>query len=129
MSIQIRATSPTAIIEITEGLISLKEVEGLKTALEEVLREGPQNIIVRFDPKVDLMNLKVWAILVKTAHDLRPQGKDIKLVSLNPLLEKDFKILKLPSVLETYPTEEAAIDSLGDNVSKVERNILWKLRT
>jgi anti-anti-sigma regulatory factor len=95
--------------------------------LDKTLEQGPANVVVNLS-QVKLVNNRTWGIIARFARKLRPRGKDIKLAGLDPLLDKDFKTIKLSDVLESYSTEDDALASFTDSVSQVERNLLFKLK-
>jgi len=127
MSIGTRETEHAVLVDLTEDPITPQQAEAVKKALEELLQRGPSNVVINLS-QVKLVNNRTWGIIASFAKALRPKGKDVKLAGLDPFLEKDFKLINLPSVLESYATEEDALASFTNNVSQVERNVLFKLK-
>lgn len=128
MNITVRETDQATVLELSESLISPQDAVDLEDALQAIMEDGPKNIVVNLDG-VEMVNQKSWGTLAKFARSLRPEGKDIKLVGLNSRLQGHFdRLLHLSEVMETYPTEEDAFASFTDNISHVERNILWGLK-
>jgi anti-anti-sigma regulatory factor len=128
MSIEIRQKDHATVLDLTEDLISPQQAEDLKDMLQKLLQGSPRNAIINFS-RVHVVNQKSWGHLAHCVRDFRHEGRDIKLVGLNPKLKEHFdRVLHLSEVLETYATEDEALASFTDNVSKVERNILWKLK-
>jgi anti-anti-sigma factor len=127
MKIETRNTERAVFLNLTEDPITPQHAEEVKKALEKTREKGPSNVVVNLS-QVKLVNNRTWGIIADFARTLRPKGKDIKLAGLNPLLNKDFKTIKLSDVLESYSTEEDALASFTDSVSQVERNLLFKLK-
>lgn len=122
--IEIRKTDQAIFLDLTENLVSPQQAENLKEVLHGLLEEGTPDVILNFS-QVDHVNQRSWGIIAAYARMLRPEGKDLKLVGLDPLLEKEIKTVHLKDVLESYHTEEDALASFTGNVSQVERNVLF----
>jgi len=127
MSVGTRETDRAVLVDLTEDPITPQQAEEVKKALDELLQRGPSNVIINLS-QVKLVNNRTWGIIAAFAKALRPEGKDVKLAGLDPLLEKDLDCIRLSSVLESYATEEDALASFTSNVSQVERNVLFKLK-
>jgi anti-anti-sigma factor len=127
MKIETRTTERAIFLNLTEDPITPKHAEEVERALDKTLEQGPANVVVNLS-QVKLVNNRTWGIIARFARKLRPRGKDIKLAGLDPLLDKDFKTIKLSDVLESYSTEDDALASFTDSVSHVERNLLFKLK-
>jgi anti-anti-sigma regulatory factor len=129
MTIEIRETAQATILDIMENLISSPHhPEELRKVLAGLLRSGPPNVIINFS-RIQMVNGDSWGVIVRFARDFRHHDRDIKLVGLTPGLQAHFGLLHFSEVLETYPTEEEAFASFTNRVSRVERNILWKMKT
>ena len=123
MSIEVRATDQATILDLTEDLIAPAHEEDLKEAIEKLLEGDPPNVLVNFG---NIQFFKPWKRLAHYAPEFRHHGKEIKVFGLTPQLKKHFgEVMHLSDVIESYETEEEALDSFTDNVSQVERNILF----
>ncbi|MDP6353713.1 MAG: STAS domain-containing protein [Planctomycetota bacterium] len=123
--INIRKTDEATILEITEDLLTPRQADQLDKTLEEVVREA-ELVIVNLS-QVKFVNPKSWGVIVARAAEFRRENKkDVKLVGLAPQIRRAIvERVKGDDVVETYETEDDAIQSYSGNVSKVERNILF----
>lgn len=130
MSIKVIRKKDIATLQVMEDLISNpRHPEDLRKALQELLDSGPTNVIIDLQ-KVQMVNQSSWGVIASFAKSFRQHGKDIKLVGLQPRLKEHFdQLLHLSDVLEAYQTEEEAMASFSQAVSRIERNLLWNLKS
>jgi anti-anti-sigma factor len=122
--INIRKVDEATILEITEDLLSPHQAEQLDKMLEEVGREAVGLVIINLS-KVQIVNGALWGVIVARAAEFRREKKDIKLVGLAARSKRTIKHMKGDDVVETYETEDDAIQSYSGNVTQVERNVLF----
>ncbi len=100
------------------GPIEAVAVERLDRELEPRLSSKP--ILVLLDlGRVDYVSSTGWGLFAKVHQELRTWGGAMALCRMNPDLHEIFGYLDLHVIIDTYPTQEAAIASLAGRGARV----------
>ena len=59
---------------------------------------------------------------------MRKNGGDLKIVGMKPEVKIIFDICGLSQIIDMYDTQDDAVLSCGDNVSNVEKRLLWSIK-
>ena len=102
--------SDGVLVGALSGPIEAVAVERLDGELEPRLRSKP--ILVLLDlGGVDYVSSTGWGLLAKIHQELQTWGGAMALCRMNPDLYEIFGYLQLRSIINTYPTQEAALSA------------------
>jgi len=111
MTIDERAADGVVVLDIN-GRMTIEEVgqTSVIACVRRLLQEGHKQVLLNLEdvPHVDSTGLSQ---IVEAYLATRTRGGSVKLVHLNPRLEKIFAVTRLSTILETFSSEAAAIAS------------------
>jgi len=90
----------------------ISDVEEITTAsaqLKQYLRSDPPQRIVFDFAGVKFFSSQVLGLLLEARAHLRPHNGEVAITSLNPQLERVFKITNLDKIFRFYPDRATAI--------------------
>lgn len=105
-----RVIDGIAILSVPNGLKGNTE-EALKQHLDALLRRGFDRILIDLEgvPYLDSSDL---GRLIRCHISIRQSGGRVRLCNLSPRVSSLLKMTRLDTVLDTYDTEEEALESL-----------------
>jgi anti-sigma B factor antagonist len=110
MEISEKIIEDVCIISIS-GRIDTITSKDLEAKLDEAIAERTEKIIINL-ANVDYISSVGLRVLLAALKKLKYNRGSLLLVSLQPFVQNVFKITGLDKVLQIYPTEEAAFQSL-----------------
>jgi len=115
LSLKSRFCENIHILQCQGRIVAGDEVKSLEAALDMASREVPRVILnVSEVDRVDSIGI---GLLVRYASRLRKRGGDLRLAAPQAFVVTLLKLTMLSSVLQVYPTEDAAILSFLDRPS------------
>jgi len=114
MTIAQREVSGVTILDLEGRLVMEDGVSQLVEHLNALIRQARRRILLNFDKVTYLDSAGVGAIAWKFATAKR-RDVDIKLVNLRRKSHNVLKTTRLLTVLQSYESEQEAIDSFVDN--------------
>jgi anti-sigma B factor antagonist len=112
-SVTIRETGPISIIYVTGSLTSF-EVEGLRTTIASLLKQGRKKIVLNLDGLRYLDSSGIGE-LVRNYMTVIKSGGEMKVVGLKPKVEEIFKVTQLHQIFQEFQDEAEALESFPEN--------------
>lgn len=101
---------PEGSLIILEGSIDASTAGQLRTYFEQQSDDGEKNFIADFS-QVDFMSSAGLHVIIEVLKRSRRQGGDLRLAGAQPGVQNVLTISGFTTILQTFPTVEAAIDS------------------
>ncbi|MEJ2636024.1 MAG: STAS domain-containing protein [Calditrichia bacterium] len=98
------------VISLEGSLMGGPEAVSLNEAVNRLLDEGMYKLVINLE-NVERMNSSGLGILIKALSTFKSNGGDLKLASLSPKIDNLLHITKINTILESYDTIEAAVNS------------------
>ena len=122
MKIEKQENEKTVIL-LPLGDLVYEGIEELETLLKGLIDEARYIIIdLKF---TKYLSAKAISIIVEYAKIFRARRKDLKLVNVNKNVIKLFDITGIIKVISIFENENEVITSIGPQVGKLEKNLLW----
>ncbi|MBD3314712.1 MAG: STAS domain-containing protein, partial [Chitinivibrionales bacterium] len=97
---------PRTYVVVVEGPVDLSTQTHLSDALDRLRVQGAQLVGLGLQ-KVNYMSSAGWGLLAATLKELRREGGDLVLLSMNNELEKTFRLLQFHKVFQMVSSEKA----------------------
>jgi anti-sigma B factor antagonist len=112
MDVAVEQDAGVTVVTVS-GDLEAGTAPALRDRLDGLLAEGVQNFVVDLGG-VRFMDSAGIATLVQLFKRVRIGHGDVRLCSLQPSVEKIFKLVRLHRVFDTFPDRPAAVESYGD---------------
>jgi anti-sigma B factor antagonist len=110
MKISEKHVSNVTVISLEGSLMGGPEAVSLNEAINRYLDEKSLRLVINLE-NVERVNSSGLGILIKALTTFKSNGGELKLANVKPNLENLLVMTKLNTILETYNSEEAAINS------------------
>ena len=98
------------VIELEGNLMGGPDASTLNNKLHELVEAGKKQVVIDMTG-VQFMNSSGLGLLIGGVSTMKNAGGGLKLANASEKISALFKITKLSSVFDSYPTVEAAVDS------------------
>jgi anti-sigma B factor antagonist len=110
MKISEKQVSDVTVISLEGSLMGGPEAVSLNEAINRYLDENFLKLVINLE-HVERVNSSGLGILIKALTTFKSNGGELKLANVKPNLENLLVMTKLNTILETYNSEDAAINS------------------
>jgi anti-sigma B factor antagonist len=110
MKISEKFVSGVVVLGLEGSLLGGPEAVSLNETLNRFLDEAKLKLVINLE-NVERVNSSGLGILIKALTTFKSNGGELKLTNVRPNLDKLLVMTKLNTILETYNSEEAAINS------------------
>lgn len=107
-TIQIEVTSPGTYLISVDGSISFSCNKQFQSALDEVLAQEPEKLVVDLSG-VHFCNSQGFGDLLRAYTRQAKTGKGFGLICPTPEIRKILEITKFLRIIEVYPSRDAAL--------------------
>lgn len=108
---------------LPKGNLVYEGIEELE-ALLKVLRDEVRCIIIDLT-YTKYLSAKAISIIADSVKDYRAKRMNLKLVNVNEHIIGLFDITGVNKVISIFENEDAVLASIGPQVGKLEKNLLW----
>jgi anti-sigma B factor antagonist len=108
---------------LPRGNLVYEGIEELE-ALLKVLRDEVRCIIIDLT-YTKYLSAKALSIIADSVKDYRAKRMNLKLVNVNEHIIGLFDITGVNKVISIFENEDAVLASIGPQVGKLEKNLLW----
>ncbi|KKO18268.1 MAG: STAS domain-containing protein [Candidatus Brocadia sp.] len=108
---------------LPKGNLVYEGIEELE-ALLKVLRDEVRCIIIDLT-YTKYLSAKALSIIADSVKDYRAKRMNLKLVNVNEHIIGLFDITGVNKVISIFENEDAVLASIGPQVGKLEKNLLW----
>ncbi|GJQ24494.1 MAG: STAS domain-containing protein [Planctomycetia bacterium] len=88
------------------------------------LRDEDRYIIIDFT-YIKYLSAKAISIIVNNAKIFQAKRRDLMLVHVNENIMKLFDVIGVNKIISIFENEEAVLSSVGPQVGRLEKNLLW----
>jgi anti-sigma B factor antagonist len=110
MKISEKFVSGVVVLGLEGSLMGGPEAVLLNETLNRFLDEEKLKLVINLE-NVERVNSSGLGILIKALTTFKSNGGELKLTNVRPNMDKLLVMTKLNTILETYNSEEAAINS------------------
>lgn len=110
MKISEKFVSGVVVLGLEGSLMGGPEAVLLNETLNRFLDEEKLKLVINLE-NVERVNSSGLGILIKALTTFKSNGGELKLTNVRPNMDKLLVMTKLNTILETYDSEEAAINS------------------
>jgi anti-sigma B factor antagonist len=107
-----RETNGVCILALRGRLVLGEESIGFRTTVDGLLASSVRKIVVNLEHANFVDSAGVGA-LIEAHRTTKAEGGRLKLCNLGPNLRHALEIARILPIFETFPTEAAAVESLG----------------
>lgn len=111
------------IIVLPKGNLVYEGIEELE-ALLKGLRDEVRCIIIDLN-NTKYLSAKAISVIVDSMKNYRGRRRDLKLVNVNKHIMELFEITGVNKIISIFENEDAVLASIGPQVGKLEKNLLW----
>jgi anti-sigma B factor antagonist len=112
-SATIRESGQISLVYVTGSLTSF-EIQGLRSTISELLKQGRKKIILNLDGLRYLDSSGIGE-LVRNYMTVIKSGGEMKVVGLRPKVEEIFKVTQLHQIFQEFQDEAEALESFPEN--------------
>ena len=112
-SATIRENGQISIVHISGSLTSF-EVQGLRSTISGLLKQGRKKIVLNLDGLRYLDSSGIGE-LVRNYMTVIKSGGEMKVVGLKPKVEEIFKVTQLHQIFQEFQDEAEALESFPEN--------------
>lgn len=112
-----------AIILVPKGNLVYEGIDELEI-LFKVLSDEAQYVILDLT-HVKYLSAKALGILVYYVKLFREKQRDLKLINVSENIKKLLNITDIIKIISIFENEGAALASIGPQVGKLEKTLLW----
>jgi anti-sigma B factor antagonist len=110
MNIREKKVSDVVIISFDGSLMGGPEAVSINESINRYLDENSLKLVINME-NVKRINSSGLGILIKALTTFKNNGGELKLANVKPNVNNLLVMTKLNTILETYSSEEAAIES------------------
>ncbi len=111
MKFKTTQSGPATVIELQGNLMGGPDASTLNNKLHELVEGGKKHIIIDLRG-VQFMNSSGLGLLIGGASTMKNAGGSLKLANASEKIMALIKITKLSALFESYPSVEAAVESV-----------------
>ena len=108
MQISVKITNEVRVLEF-EGKLDNQTSADTQEQLTELIEKGEKKILVNFE-KLDYISSSGLRVLLFAAKQLKPIGGEIRICSLNEVVEEVFDITGLMTIFKVFGSESEALE-------------------
>lgn len=108
---------------LPEGNLVYEGITELESFLRR-LRDEDRYIIIDFT-YIKYLSAKAISIIVNNAKIFQAKRRDLMLVHVNENIMKLFDVIGVNKIISIFENEEAVLSSVGPQVGRLEKNLLW----
>ncbi|GEM_PF-262413 len=125
MGIKINKNRNVSVLTILDDLIldTVKEFAGF---INNLISQDNKFVVLDLTG-ITFISSRGLGAIGKAADVLRRNAGDLKIFGMNEELKRMFDICGLTRIIDIYESEEDAVLSCGDNVSSIEKRLLWSI--
>jgi len=125
MGIKLNKNKNVVVLTVLDDLI-LDTVQEFSGMINSLIADGNKFVVLDLTG-IGFISSRGIGAVGKAADILRRNAGDIKIFGMKPEIKRMFDICGLDKIIDVYETEEDAVLSCGDNVSIVEKKLLWSI--
>jgi anti-sigma B factor antagonist len=110
MKISEKRVGDVVVLNLEGSLMGGPEAVSLNEAVNRYLDEKSLKVVLNLQ-HVERVNSSGLGILIKALTTFKTNGGELKLANVNPHVNNLLVITKLNTILDIYPSEEAAVES------------------
>ena len=107
-----RQANGICILALKGRLVLGQETSGFRTTVNNLLSSGTKRIVINLEHANYIDTTGVGA-LIETHRTAKAKGGRLTLCNLGPNVEQALKFARNLRILETFPSEAAAVESFG----------------
>jgi len=107
-----RETNGICILALTGRLVLGKESGGFRTTVDNLVSSGVTRIVINLE-HANYIDSAGLGALIETHRTTKAKGGRLTLCNLGPKFKQALQVVRLLDMFETFPTEVAAVESLG----------------
>jgi anti-sigma B factor antagonist len=111
MKFKTTQSGPATVIELQGNLMGGPDASTLNNKLHELVEAGKKHVVIDLG-KVQFMNSSGLGLLIGGASTMKNAGGSLKLANASEKITALIKITKLSGLFESYPSVEAAVESV-----------------
>ncbi|MEB2308572.1 MAG: STAS domain-containing protein [Candidatus Brocadiaceae bacterium] len=108
---------------LPEGNLVYEGITELESFLRR-LRDEDRYIIIDFT-YIKYLSAKAISIIVNNAKIFQAKRRDLMLVHVNENIMKLFDVIGVSKIISIFENEETVLSSVGPQVGRLEKNLLW----
>lgn len=110
MKISEKHIGDVVVLNLEGSLMGGPEAVSLNEAVNRYLDDKSLKVVLNLQ-HVERVNSSGLGILIKAMTTFKTNGGELKLANVNPYVNNLLVITKLNTILDIYPSEEAAVES------------------
>lgn len=103
-------TNDVVVLNLQGNLMGGPEAVALNETINRLLDEGALKLVINLE-QVERVNSSGLGILIKALTTYKTNGGDLKLAQVSPKIAGLLAITKLDTILDTFDSVEAAVNS------------------
>ena len=107
-----RAANGVCILSLNGRLVLGKEGTGFRTTIESLVSSGTTKIVINLE-HANYIDSAGLGALIEAHRTTKAKGGRLTLCNLGPKFKQALQVVRLIDMFETFPTEAAAVESLG----------------
>ena len=107
-----RETNGICILALTGRLVLGKESGGFRTTVDNLVSSGVTRIVINLE-HANYIDSAGLGALIETHRTTKAKGGRLALCNLGPNFRQALEFARLLTIFEKFPTEAAALESLG----------------
>ena len=126
MSFEINKDGNIVILNVLDDVI-LDTVQEFRDLIHSLLDEKALYVILDVSG-IEFISSRGLGVIGYAMDTMRKHGGDLKIYGMKPEVKVIFDICGLSQIIDMYDSQDDAVLSCGDNVSNVEKRLLWSIK-
>lgn len=126
MGFEINQNDNVVVLNVLDDVI-LDTVEEFRGIIQSLIKQKACYVILDLSG-VEFISSRGLGAIGSAMDLMRKHSGDLKVFGMRPEVQTIFDICGLSQILDIYDSQEEAVLSCGDNISNVEKRLLWSIK-